>query len=94
MPQKTLYSTETLFSGHVQGVGFRYQTAQLAKEFEVTGSVKNLPDGRVLLLAQGEKNEVEAFINSIKSEMSDYIKKCESNPISDAQPFKGFEITY
>ena len=37
------------YSGHVQGVGFRYQTLQVAKGFEVSGYVQNLADGRVLL---------------------------------------------
>src|SRR5215470_10194518 len=42
-------SCERFFSGRVQGVGFRYQTLQLAKGFEVSGWVMNLPDGRVQL---------------------------------------------
>src|SRR5215813_12067767 len=42
-------SCERFFTGRVQGVGFRYQTLQLAKGFEVSGWVMNLPDGRVQL---------------------------------------------
>ncbi len=49
------------FEGHVQGVGFRYQTVNVAKGFEVTGSVRNLPDGRVHLYAEGEESEVTGF---------------------------------
>ncbi|MGC4072903.1 MAG: acylphosphatase [Nibricoccus sp.] len=54
------------FTGRVQGVGFRYSTLQVAKEFEITGFVKNLPDGRVHLEAQGAKGEVDAFVKSVE----------------------------
>ena len=53
------------FTGHVQGVGFRYATLQVAKEFEVTGFVRNLPDGRVHLEVEGEKPEIEAFLRGL-----------------------------
>ena len=49
------------FEGHVQGVGFRYQTMSVAKGFEVTGTVQNLTDGRVHLCAEGDESEVQAF---------------------------------
>ncbi|MSU60989.1 MAG: acylphosphatase [Pedosphaera sp.] len=50
-----------LYGGHVQGVGFRYTTKSVATGFEVTGAVRNLPDGRVELLAEGAQDELEAF---------------------------------
>ena len=43
------------YSGRVQGVGFRYQTHRVAAGFEVTGTVRNLPNGRVELVAEGDK---------------------------------------
>ena len=46
------------FEGHVQGVGFRYQTVGVAKGFDVTGYVQNMVDGRVHLYAEGEESEV------------------------------------
>ena len=49
------------FSGHVQGVGFRYTVRTLSLEFDVTGWVKNLRDGRVEMLTEGERSELEAF---------------------------------
>lgn len=65
------------FEGRVQGVGFRYSTLQVAKGFEVAGTVKNLSDGRVELLAEGEESEVKAFQQALAEEMSDYIRKVE-----------------
>jgi len=41
-----------VFSGRVQGVGFRFTCHQIARRYELTGFVKNLPDGSVELLIQ------------------------------------------
>lgn len=65
------------FEGHVQGVGFRYQTISVAKGFEVTGTVQNLVDGRVYLYAEGEESEVTQFQQEVAAELSDYIRKVE-----------------
>ena len=46
------------YSGNVQGVGFRYTVKSIATGFEVTGAVRNLPDGRVELLAEGAPPEL------------------------------------
>src|SRR5438552_1157467 len=50
-----------LYSGRVQGVGFRYTVKTAASGFEVTGLVRNLRDGRVELMAEGLRDELEAF---------------------------------
>ncbi len=57
------------YSGRVQGVGFRMTCANLAKSFQVTGRVCNLSDGRVELIAEGEKAELERFRDRIAIEM-------------------------
>ena len=57
-----------LYSGRVQGVGFRYTARTVAAGFEVSGTVRNLPDGRVELVAEGEKPELEAFRQAIRDE--------------------------
>ena len=49
------------YSGHVQGVGFRYTVQAGAQGFEVAGLVRNLLDGRVELVAEGKRDELEAF---------------------------------
>jgi acylphosphatase len=51
-----------LYAGRVQGVGFRYTTQGIARGFPVAGYVRNLPDGRVELVAEGEGSEVSAFL--------------------------------
>ena len=61
------------FSGQVQGVGFRYATLAVAKQFKVSGSVGNLTDGRVLVVAEGDQVELDGFIRAIGDQMSGYI---------------------
>ena len=54
------------FGGRVQGVGFRLTAAAIARGYPVTGWVKNLPDGRVQLLAEGTEEAVEAFLHDLR----------------------------
>jgi acylphosphatase len=81
------------FSGHVQGVGFRYSALQVAKEFDVTGFVRNLADGRVQLDVEGAAEDVAAFIAAVEERMHGYIRKTErSGGLSRAPEFSGFAI--
>ena len=81
------------FTGRVQGVGFRYSTLQVAKEFEVSGYVCNLADGRVKLEAEGSRDEVFAFIAAVEERMHGYVRKVERLSGSRAPQFQGFSIT-
>jgi acylphosphatase len=54
-----------LYSGRVQGVGFRYTAQNIARGFPVAGSVRNLPDGRVELVAEGEAADVATFLAAV-----------------------------
>tara|TARA_Y100000589_G_C26842905_1_gene502719 strand:- start:187 stop:462 length:276 start_codon:yes stop_codon:yes gene_type:complete len=81
------------FSGHVQGVGFRYSVKQLSLEFDVTGWVKNLPDGRVELVAEGERNELETFQAAIPDAgLRRFIRDTQSHWSEGTGEFRGFEI--
>jgi acylphosphatase len=84
-----------LYSGRVQGVGFRYTVRTLTHGFEVTGTIRNLEDGRVELTAEGAREELEAFLEAIRlSEVGRFIRQ-EQACWSDAQnEFHGFEITH
>lgn len=89
-----VHATEVYFSGHVQGVGFRYTTLQVAKEFAVTGEVKNLSDGRVYLHAEGEQAEVSAFLDEVKNVLRTYIRETEEKSRACAPGYRGFTITH
>ena len=80
------------FSGRVQGVGFRYQTLQVAKEFEVSGYVANLPDGRVQVEAEGPAADVREFIAAVQERMEGYIRKTEQTESRREPQFQGFTI--
>ncbi len=81
------------YSGRVQGVGFRYTAKTVAAGFEITGGVRNLPDGRVELVAEGDGAELEAFRAAIRGTMLAGFIRDESVEWGDAQnEFRGFEI--
>ena len=80
------------FSGHVQGVGFRYAVLQVAREYEVTGYVKNLADGRVMLEAEGAAAEVAAFLDEVQAKMPGYIRQVERTGGGRVAQFSGFAI--
>ena len=58
------------YSGRVQGVGFRYTARNLASGFTVAGYVRNLPNGDVELLAEGEADQVDAFLKAVADFMA------------------------
>ncbi len=81
------------YSGNVQGVGFRYTVMNLANGFEVTGAVSNLPDRRVELVAEGLREELEAFRREIRRSGLEHFIRDEAVTWGDASnEFRGFEI--
>ena len=84
---------QVLYAGTVQGVGFRYTVKRLAGGFELTGTVRNLPDGRVELVAEGAKEELSAFQQAIReSELGHFIQKEEVAWQEPLGGLSGFEI--
>lgn len=80
------------YSGHVQGVGFRYLVLQVARGFEVAGHVQNLPDGRVRLEAEGPAEELREFLAAVQERMEGFIRKTEQSESVRAPQFSGFTI--
>lgn len=88
-------SRQVYYSGHVQGVGFRYSVKRIAKGFEVTGWVRNLADGRVELQAAGETDELSAFLAAIaESELRAHIKEQQQVVLAQSPAARGFEIRH
>jgi acylphosphatase len=82
------------YSGQVQGVGFRYAARSLAPGFEVTGKIRNLPDGRVELVLEGTRGELEAFRQAVRESGLGSLIRNESALWGTATgEFRGFEIT-
>ena len=81
------------YSGKVQGVGFRYTVKSLAPGFEVTGIIRNLPDGRVELTVEGQKDELAAFQQAIRDSGLGRTISHEQAAWSEAKnEFRGFAI--
>ena len=83
---------EIHFAGRVQGVGFRYTTKRLATGFDVSGSVKNLPNGEVLMVVEGKRAELDAFVEAIRDSMQGNIDDTRTTSGAAQQEFTGFEI--
>jgi len=90
-----MIAKRVIFTGRVQGVGFRYATKQLALGFDVVGTVKNQSDGSVELRIMGEEEEVEEFITEIteESDLAGHIKEVAVSEIP-AIDDRGFSIAH
>jgi acylphosphatase len=91
---KEVEQREIYYSGRVQGVGFRYTARSAATRLKVTGFVRNMPDGRVHLVVEGEIEEIERFINSLMAEMGTYVVDIKESIHPATGRFKGFEIRF
>jgi len=86
--------THVYYSGQVQGVGFRYTVARLARGQAVTGFVRNLRDGRVELVVEGEQADVGQILDGVDRIMAGYI---HNRLVEAEQPmgeFSGFEVAF
>ncbi|MDP6892738.1 MAG: acylphosphatase [Verrucomicrobiota bacterium] len=81
------------YSGRVQGVGFRYIVKSLVPGYEVLGTVKNLSDGRVEMVAEGQQVELEEFLQAIRDSGLRSNIQDENIVWGEAEDkFRGFEI--
>ena len=84
-----------VYGGRVQGVGFRFTTQRYATEIGVTGYIKNLWNGQVEIVAEGEREKVKAFLEKIKSSpLSRYINDVETDYSEYTGQFTGFNIRF
>jgi acylphosphatase len=81
------------YAGRVQGVGFRYTAKRVAAGFEVIGTIRNLPDGRVEMIAEGSEIELKEFRQAICDAGMDHFIESEDLSWREATgEFRGFEI--
>lgn len=84
--------TTCIFSGHVQGVGFRYTARATSESYAVTGYVRNLGDGRVELVMEGSSGDREAMLDDIRARMGDYISDEEITESAANGEFRTFGV--
>ena len=83
-----------IFSGRVQGVGFRYTAQRFASTLRLTGWVKNLPDSRVEMVAEGTREQIENLIYKLDKHFGEKISHKDVDWLDARQSFSGFDITY
>jgi acylphosphatase len=83
---------KVIYSGRVQGVGFRWTTARIARSYQVRGTVRNLRDGTVELCVAGDANEITGFLSDLDRTMGDNIDGREISKLSEPLQSEGFEI--
>jgi len=83
-----------LFSGTVQGVGFRFTTQRFASNLRLTGWVKNLPDNRVELVCEGPRERVENLLYKLDKEFEGRVTNKDIDWMDAKKSFTGFDITY
>jgi acylphosphatase len=83
-----------LFSGRVQGVGFRYTARHVATRFAVTGYVRNLPDGRVELVMEGADAEMDAVVEGINAHLGRNISRTTVDETPATGEFDSFGVRH
>jgi acylphosphatase len=83
-----------IFTGHVQGVGFRFTAHRIANRYQLTGFVRNLYDGNVEMLTQGSGQDMDNCIQDIKNSFAGYIREALINEIPADPKYKDFRITF
>ena len=84
-----------IVEGRVQGVGFRYFSQRLGIENNLAGYVRNLPDGNVEIEAEGESQNINNFINSIRNDHPyARVLNIQQIEIPFTGKYKSFQIKY
>ena len=86
--------TTCYFSGQVQGVGFRYTVMSLAQRYDLTGYVRNLSDGRVELVMEGNDTDRSGLLDDVKQRMEEYIAKVTVADSPATGEFASFQVRH
>jgi acylphosphatase len=91
---KPSHRSTVYYTGHVQGVGFRYTAHSIARGHDVAGYVRNLPDGRVELVAEGERRAIGGFLDDVRERLSHHIRDERTDVGPATGEFTGFDIRH
>jgi acylphosphatase len=94
MAASSFHRTTVYYTGHVQGVGFRYTAHSIARGHDITGYVHNLPDGRVELVAEGNRHETDAFLREVRERLATHIRDERRDVGPATGEFNAFEIRH
>jgi len=83
------------FEGHVQGVGFRFTTVEIARNYEISGFVQNMMDGSVKLVAEGIEEELTKLLRDLRdAHIYRYVRNEDIRWTDGTGEFNGFSIRY
>ena len=86
---------EIIVKGVVHGVGFRWYVRRTAMRHDLTGYVKNLPDGNVYCEVEGDESMINAFISELKAGPPlSHVTEAIVNKLPGFIGYKNFEITF
>jgi acylphosphatase len=83
-----------VFSGEVQGVGFRYTAQRIAGRYNVMGYVRNLPDGTVEMFVQGPSPDVDGCIQDVQDAFAGYVRDTRIEEAPYDLRLRSFRITF
>ena len=83
-----------IFTGRVQGVGFRFTAHRVANHHQLTGFVRNLPNGSVEMLAQGQLEVIDDCIRDIEEEFAGYVRETKIDDVPPDPRHTDFKITF
>lgn len=89
-----MVAKHVIFSGHVQGVGFRFTVHRIAGRHRLAGFVRNLSDGTVEMLAQGTSEDIEECVQDIKEAMASYLSETAIDEVPLNPKYTDFRITF
>ncbi len=92
MTSASRITLRVIYSGHVQGVGFRYATCEIAQDRPVSGFVRNRHDGTVELVVRGALDDVREFLNAVAARFLSHITLVEESPLATDEEFDSFDI--
>lgn len=85
---------KVIFKGRVQGVGFRYITHRAANRYDLSGFVRNLPDGSVEALLQGTAPNIQACLDDLQDTFGGYLRETNTTDQPVNPRYHDFRITY
>ena len=83
-----------LFSGRVQGVGFRFTACRAAGGYDITGYVRNLPDGSVECLVEGDRAEIDGFLEALEQRMQGYVRRRTEQTAPHSGAWRTFDVRF
>jgi acylphosphatase len=89
-----LAAKHIVFSGRVQGVGFRFTALNIANRYHLTGYVRNAPNGAVEMLAQGPGETIDDCVRDIQDSFTGYIRQIDVEPATPDPKLTDFKITF